>query len=383
MKVLIYSHFFPPSVGGVETIVLSLASGLGKHQKDVSVTLVTQTPAGSFNDNNLTFKVVRQPSVYELARLVRNSDIIHVAGPALFPVIFSLLARKPVAVEHHGFQAICPNGQLLIASECKVCPGHFMNRNYRACLRCNRAEGRLKSFKLWLLTFLRRFLCQNVSANISPTRWLAPLLQIRRIAIIPHGLGPIEQRSRVLAPVDKPVVLFQGRLVTTKGLSLLLEAGRILRERGLSFRILIIGDGPERSTLEEFARKSGLTDRVQFVGRLDPHQLETAISGAYVAVVPSLAGEVFGLVVAENMRRGLPVIASDVGAFVEVLGDGGLTFRTGEVADLVDKLVQLLNDPALAAKLGNTARLRILNQYSEESMLQHHLSLYESLIADV
>jgi glycogen synthase len=383
MKVLIYSHFFPPSVGGVETIVLRLAGGLGKHQKDVSVTLVTQTPAGSFSDRNLTFKVVRRPSVYELARLVRNSDIIHVAGPALSPVILSLLARKPVVVEHHGFQAICPNGQLLIGSECQACPGHFMNRNYRACLRCNRGEGKLKSYKLWLLTFLRRFLCQNVSANVSPTRWLAPLLQLRRTAIIPHGLGPIEQRNRVMAAADKPIILFQGRLVTTKGLRLLLDAGRILRERDYSFRILIIGDGPERSALEEFARKSGLADRVQFLGRLDPHQLETAFSDAYAVVVPSLAGEVFGLVVAENMRRGLPVIASDIGAFVEVLGDGGLTFRTGEVSDLVDKLIQLLNDPALAAKMGHTARLRILNHYSELSMLQHHLSLYESLLTDV
>lgn len=383
MKVLIYSHFFPPSVGGVETIVFSLADGLGKHRKDVSVTLVTQTPAGSFSDLNLTFKVVRHPGAYRLARLVRDSDIIHVAGPAISPVILSLLARKPVVVEHHGFQAICPNGQLLIASECKACPGHFMMGNHRACLRCNRGEGKLTSYKLWLLTFLRRFLCQNVSANVSPTGWLASLLQLRRIIVIPHGLGPMEQRSGVVATGDKPIIVFQGRLVTTKGARLLLEAGRILLERGYSFRILLIGDGPELSALEEFARESGLTDRVQFLGRLDPHQLEAAFLDAYAVVVPSLGGEVFGLVVAENMRRGLPVIAADIGALAEVLGDGGLTFRGGDVPDLVDKLIQLLNDPALSAKFGHAGQLRILNQYSEVGMLQHHLSLYERLLADV
>jgi glycosyltransferase involved in cell wall biosynthesis len=379
MKVLIYSHFFAPNIGGVETIVLRLAGGLGEHPKDLSVTLVTQTPAGSFDDRGLSFKVVRQPSLYKLSQLVRSSNVVHVAGPALSPLVLSLLARKPVVVEHHGFQSICPNGQLLIASECTTCPGHFMNRNYRECLRCNQGEGRLASCKLWLLTFLRRFLCQRASANISPTYWLASLLQLPRITVIAHGLRPIPHQSRAVASPDTPVIAFQGRLVTTKGLRLLLEAARILVERNYSFRVLIIGEGPERSVLEEVARNSGLADRIEFAGRLDPDQLEVAISGAYAVAAPSLGGEVFGLVVAENMQRGLPVIASDLGAFVEVLGDGGLTFHTGEVSDLVAKLVQLLNNPALAAKLGSIASQRILDHYSEGRMFQDHLSLYRGL----
>lgn len=383
MKLLIYSHFFPPSVGGVETIVLSLADGLSKHLNSLTVTLVTHTPQGSFDDRSVPFKVVRQPNLYELSQLIRNSDVVHVAGPALPPLILSLLARKPVVVEHHGFQAICPNGQLLIATNCQPCPGHFMDRNHRECLRCNLAEGSLRSWKLWLLTFVRRLLCQKVSANISPTHWLASLLQLRTVTVIPHGLKPAAQHCSAAAPLSTPVVLFQGRLVTTKGLRLLLDAARILRERDYPFRVLVIGDGPERSALEEFARNSGLTDRVQFAGRLDRDHLEAAVSGAYVVIAPSLGGEVFGLVVAENMRRGLPVIASDLGAFVEVLGDAGLTFHTGVVPDLVEKLIQLLDNPALAAKLGSNGQLRILNHYSEHGMVQDHLSLYRSLVTDV
>jgi glycogen(starch) synthase len=383
MKVLIYSHFFPPSVGGVETIVLSLADGLGKHLQDLSVTLVTQTPAGSFDDRSLSFKVVRQPSLFALSQLVRHSDIIHVAGPALSPLLLSLLARKPVVVEHHGFQAICPNGQLLIPSECKACPGHFMNGNHRQCLRCNQAEGRFKTCRLWLLTFVRRYLCQNASANISPTRWLASLLQLPRTTVIGHGLGRNSKENRVAGPPDTPVIVFQGRLVATKGLRLLLEAARVLRDRDYVFHILVIGDGPERVALETFARNSGLTDRVQFAGCLDHDELEAALSRAYVVVAPSLGGEVFGLVVAENMRRGLPVIASDLGSFVEVLGEGGLTFHAGEASDLVAKLGQLLDNPALASKMGGLALQRIQDHYSEEHMFQDHLSLYRGLLTSL
>ena len=117
MKLLIYSHFFAPSIGGVENIVLSLARGLTELQSpeglaEFEITLVTQTPRGSFDDQALPFAVVRQPNLMRLWSMIRASDVIHVAGPAIAPVALGRLARKPVVIEHHGYQAICPNGLL-------------------------------------------------------------------------------------------------------------------------------------------------------------------------------------------------------------------------------------------------------------------------------
>ncbi len=116
MRLLFYSHFFAPSVGGVESIVLSLARGLAERcdsngAAQFEITLATQTPAGSYEDAALPFPVVRQPSLVSLWLLIQRSDVIHVAGPALAPLFMSMLARKPFVVEHHGFQTICPNGQ--------------------------------------------------------------------------------------------------------------------------------------------------------------------------------------------------------------------------------------------------------------------------------
>src|SRR5262249_21293679 len=100
MKLLLYSHFFAPSIGGVETIVLSLASGLANlstpgGEKEFNVLLVTQTPATGFDDSALPFRVIRQPSAGQLWKLIRNSDVIHLAGPALAALLLSLIARKP------------------------------------------------------------------------------------------------------------------------------------------------------------------------------------------------------------------------------------------------------------------------------------------------
>jgi glycogen synthase len=382
MKLVIYSHFFPPSIGGVETFVLSLGRGLASLRRsdgdsEFEITLVTQTAAAGFDDSSLPFGVARQPSLIHLWDLVRASDAVHIAGPALVPLILGQLARKPVVVEHHGFQTICPNGQLLIEPGGIPCPGHFMAGRHAECFRCNASQGWLASLKLWLMTFVRRFLCRRVATNITPTVWLGGLLQLPRTVAIPHGLENIVATPLLSAkPSEKPVIAFVGRLVTTKGVSVLLEAAKRLREENRKFELVIIGEGPERASLERLSQEASLAGQVRFTGRLEKSQLDAVLAAASVVAVPSLGGEVFGLVVAENMARGLPVITSDLGALTEVLGEAGLTFRTGDAAALARELARVLDDPALATRLSQSARKRVLNVCDFGRMLEAHARVY-------
>jgi glycogen synthase len=385
MNLLICSHAFAPSVGGIETIMLALARGLARvpsqnGQAQFDVVVATQTFAESFDDASLPFPVVRQPNLLKLWHLIRAADVVHVAGPALLPILLARFARKPVVVEHHGFQTICPNGQLFIEPSATPCPGHFMAGRHSTCLRCNAGPGWLASARLWLLTFVRRFLCTRVSANVVPTAWLGGLLKLPRTHDIPHGIPPSAHFATEPRNSNPPVVAFQGRLVSTKGVRVLLEAARILAEQNRDFELLIIGDGPERSSLEQFVRDARLWDRVRFVGQLSADQLKVALSRARLVVVPSMGGEVFGLVAAENMLRGLPVIASDLGALAEVLDGGGRTFRTGDAADLASKLVTLLEDGSLALRLGQQAQLRAAQLCDPERMIESHASLYRNVV---
>lgn len=384
MKLLIYSHFFAPSVGGVETVVLSLARGFAelrdsKGARELEVTLVTQTPAGNYDDSSLPFRVFRQPGLFQLWRLICSSDIVHVAGPALTPMILGLLVRRPVVVEHHGFQTICPNGQLLIEPQGEPCPGHFLAGRHRECLSCNSSQGRRVSWKLWLLTFVRRFLCALADANVVPTQWLGGLLQLPRVTAVPHGLDPGPGFQRIAPSSNTPVIVFLGRLVTTKGVHVLLRAARILHAQNRQFALVIIGDGPERAALEQFVADSQLSHHVCFAGRLDGGQLEAVLSQAAVVVVPSLGGEVFGMVVVENMARGLTVVASDLGPFVEVLGGAGVNFHTGDPADLASILLCLFDDPAAATRLGQLAQERALDFFSTSRMIEGHFRIYRTV----
>jgi phosphatidylinositol alpha-mannosyltransferase len=232
------------------------------------------------------------------------------------------------------------------------------------------------SCKLWILTFVRRFLCARAAVNITPTQWLGGLLHLPRAVPIPHGVEFAEAPAGSALLNGMPVIVFMGRLVTTKGVRILMQAARILREQKRSFELLIIGEGPERTALEQFARDSELGARVRFAGRLNREDLEAALAQAFAVVVPSLAGEVFGLVVAENMARALPVVTSDLGALTEVLGEAGLVFRTGDPADLAAKLALFLDDPKLAARLGLAARHRAIDFCSKSRMIDEHIRVY-------
>jgi glycosyltransferase involved in cell wall biosynthesis len=385
IRLLLYSHFFAPSVGGVETVVADLARGLvgplgEKGAPRFHVTIVTRTASGEKNDACDTCPVVRCPSIRQLWHLVLEADVIHVAGPALSPMIFALLARKPVVVEHHGFQVTCPTGQMVQEPQSAPCPGHFMLGHHRVCLRCQQKPQPAASFRLWLTTFLRRGLCRFVDCNITPTNWLGNILDLPRTITIPHGVPP---REALPPHAPRPLrFIFVGRLVATKGVRVLIEAARQLHQQGRVFSLRIIGDGPERGALEALATRSGLHSRIHFDGKLSHDALASAWQHADALIAPSLGGEVFGMTPLEAMSRGLPVIASNLGSFAEVLGDAGMSFRAGDANSLAEKMAELMDDPSLRSSLGAAARLRAMHRFSISRMVEDHARVYERLYHD-
>lgn len=381
MKLAIYSHYFAPRVGGVETIVMALARGLAGTalslgREPLEVTIVTPTPRNGFDDSSLPFRIVRQPSPWTLLRLLCSADLIHLAGPALLPLLLALLLRKPVVVEHHGFQAICPNGQLFYEPSQSPCPGHFMAGRHGECLRCNSKEGRFASFKLWLLTFLRRWLSRRASVNIAPTHWTESLLELPRALTVHHGLIAPQESGAAEARQLSATFAFQGRLVSTKGAHLLLEAASQLKAKGIAFQVRIIGEGPERARLESLAASLQLSGCVEFLGALPREALERELSRATAIVMPSLGGEVFGLVALENMQRGRLLIVSDLGALREVVGDGAFQFAINDAADLARCMLRALQDPRTCMETAHRARKRAIEMFGYERMIQAHLAVY-------
>jgi glycosyltransferase involved in cell wall biosynthesis len=384
MKVLIYSKSFLPATGGIQTVVSELAGGLAEKKvagsdERIQVTVVTQTKADPGGDQEALFRILRSPTVFELARVMRSSDVIHIAGPAILPMVLAQLCGRPMVIEHHGFQTACPNGLLFYEPTETPCPGHFMAGRYGKCAECNREEvGLLRSLLMLVLTPVRRWLSNRASVNIVPTEWLATILRLQRMRTIYHGISdqPLDQ-----PPASVPATFaFQGRLVTTKGVELLLRAAERLLENNHEFQIAIVGDGPERVNLRSNISEA-LSRHVEFLGHVREDRLREVLKNVAVVVMPSLGGEVFGLVAAENMLRGKLLIVSDIGALREVVGETGLVFRTGDAEDLATCMRRAINEPALATQLGASARKRAMQAFDRDSMIERHISLYREALS--
>lgn len=384
MKLLIYSHFFAPSIGGVETIVLSLARGLAqlrneKGLAEFDVTLATQTPAGKHDDSLLPFRVVRGPRLGKLLQLIRESDVVHAAGPAIAPLLLASLSRKQLIIEHHGYQATCPNGLLFQHPSETVCPGHFLAGNYLQCLKCNaHPEGPLKSSWLLLSAFLRNAMSRRADANIAPSHHVAVRQGLSQTEVIFHGVedpftgkGVPPKRA-----FNAKTFAYLGRLVVEKGVSVLLKATHLLRAEGREVDVTLIGDGPDRPRLEKEISALGLEATVRITGFVSGEYLDQILEEVGTIVIPTIMEETAGLAAMEQMMRGRLVIASAVGGLPEAVGQAGLTFPPGDATALAAAMKIVMEKPDLVVSLGKQARDHALAIFPRARMIQDHASLY-------
>jgi glycogen(starch) synthase len=387
MKILLYVHSWAPSVGGVETSTRILAEGLAKWKvskaaDEIIVTLATQTPAGRMNDSQLPYAVVRKPGLRGLVREIQKADIVHLAGPTLFPLIIGYILRKPTIVEHHGYQVGCPNGMLLLEPIKTQCPGHFMAGRYGACLKCNsHTMGWWMSLKTLLLVFPRRWLCGKMAANVTITHHVSLRLMLPRSRTIYYGIENMEPRSKqIQKDAAKPLRLgYLGRLVPEKGLPVLFRAVRHLQKEGLPFHLTIIGDGPERDRLETLASDMAINHSLTFAGEMQRREVDQALRNMDVVVMPSLCEETAGLSAIEQMMSGGAVIVSDIAGLSEVVGDTGLKFEPGNAEELFACLKAIAKDRSKIEQLGSVARARALKEFSVKRYIMQHATLYREL----
>jgi glycosyltransferase involved in cell wall biosynthesis len=382
MNLLIYSHYFAPSVGGVESIVQSLATGIAELRtvngnREFNVTVVTETAAGSYDDTKFSFRVVRRPGAIRLWQLVRDSDVIHSAGPAFLPMFLVWLSRKRFVVEHHGYQATCPNGLFVHQPDRAICPGYFQAGRYGECFQCLRSEfsSGTTAAKLLAFMFPRHWLSRAATTNIAVTRHVDNRQKLPHTKVVYHGIqDPLPNPDRSTS--QKLCIAYVGRLVPAKGIPVLLKAGKILKAEGHDFEIRIIGDGSERHKLEELVQRDKLEAFTSITGFLTGDAFARALRDVSVVVMPSTWEETAGLVAIEQMMRGRLVIAPDIGGLTEVLGDTGLKFAPGNAVSLADCLRSVIENPALIGSYGEKARGRTLQLFIRSKMLAERAQIY-------
>ena len=200
----------------------------------------------------------------------------------------------------------------------------------------------------------------------------APALADRAMVVL-NGLDPAPGEP-LPPPPGPPLLLCAARITPEKGLHTAIEALALLPEAQLA----IAGYGPLLPELRQLAADLGVEDRVEFLGWVAPPAIAGWMAKATVVLVPSRV-EGFGLVALQGALAARPVVASRVGGLPEVVVDGetGLLTPHGDAPAMAAAVRRLLDDPELAARLGNHGRQRALDCFSAERHANEWDMLYK------
>ncbi|TWT86601.1 Alpha-D-kanosaminyltransferase [Pseudobythopirellula maris] len=240
--------------------------------------------------------------------------------------------------------------------------GHLLPVDAGGALRL----GRLGDYPDRLTQFERadKLICNapGIIDRVRDLGWTKPVELVTNFTST-ERVDPID-RAELDTPAGAPVVCSVGRLVPRKGFHWLIEAIAHVPEAFL----WIVGDGPERTALEELAERIGVAPRVRFTGWRN--DARPCLAASDVCVLPSRL-EPLGNVILEGWSQGKPVVASNSGGPLWLIREGqnGLLFETGEPEDCARAIRQVLDDRGLATHLAAGGQASLQGGFSEEAVI--------------
>ena len=327
----------------------------------------------------------RQAVERTVARFKPDVAHVHNTWYALSPSVLDGLRASgvPTVMTVHNYRLMCVNGMLLRDGRpCEDCIGRSPLPGIRH--RCYRNSVVASTVAAVTIGYNRRrsTWARAVDLYLAPTEFVRDRLldggfPADRIRVKPHFVE--DPGPRPVPPSQSHTVLSVGRLSPDKGCHALLDAWAALGDTELE--LVSIGDGPLR---DELSRRR--VPRVRFVGSLGPEEVRSWMLRARVLVATSTWYETFGLVVAEAMAAGLPVIVPRGGALAEVAAGGAAVEpdnveTAGPAGDRLTMSLLHARDDRIVDLAGSRGRARFRALYSADVGLSRLVDTYQSAIA--
>lgn len=300
-SLLIVTPSFLPSVGGIENVARTLADA---SQNEVErITVCCPNSSDGWHDPQATYSIIRRPKLGRLWSLYREHDrVIILQGTSSL-----------------GWPA------LLFPRKCLLVYGIWVRWKNRP------------SIAGFIGGMLMRWRVQSVAC--SETVGLS-LQSPYTVVPNPYDQDTFKLHNRGLRPFD---VCFVGRMISWKGVPVLLEALMVLRSRGLRLECVLCGDGPDRIGFRKLAQEMGVQDQLTWRDSSPANVVADIMNQSKVACIPSTWDEPFGIVALEAMACGCKVVATSAGGLPDAVGQCGRLFPKGDAGALAAALEQILD----------------------------------------
>jgi glycosyltransferase involved in cell wall biosynthesis len=409
MKILLLTQFIPPTVGGTERHVWTLASALAARAHEVTLLSFATGPEEPAESESEGVRIVRVrtaasrlPLLYSdptrpfalpipdplVSRAIRDElsrgrfDVVHahnwIINSALAP---AARARVPLIMTLHDYSHVCAIVRFM-EHGVRTCSGPSLGR----CLSCasshygpvrgpitvaaNAWSARRRADRVAHVAAVSSAVASAVTVHDQSGWFSGASLHAE---VIPNFIPDEIVLDEVPPTGPEAPLLYAGALNTDKGVPTLLEAYRLLDNPP---PLVLAGRAEPGSTWR-------IPDGVQMVGALPHDELLNLFRSARAVVVPSVWSEPFGIVVLEAMAAGRPVVAAASGGIPEVVVDGvtGLLVPPGDASALAHAISSLLSDPQAAQVLGTAGRNRA-REFTVSVVVERIERMYAGVIAE-
>lgn len=361
-RVLVVTNDFPTRRGGIETFVLALCQGM---PADEVVVYTASMPGDREFDATLPFPVYRDPASMLLPT------------PAVGRRVVEVMRRH--GCDRVLFGASAPLGllapRLRRAGARRIVALTHGHEVWWAKVPVSRQVLRRIGDSVDVLTYVSEWCHDRIAPALSPAaqermRRLSPGVDPARFY---PGCGGAAMRRRLGFEEDTPVVVCLARLVRRKGQDTLIRAWPEVLRQHPDARLLIVGDGPDRSRLRTLAARYEVEDSVVFTGGVSWEDVPAYIDAGDVFAMPcrtrllGLECEAWGIVFLEAQACGLPVVVGDSGGAPETLVGPGEVVRRG-VTDTAGALLHQLGEATTKAQLPASVSQRVSWSHASASL---------------
>lgn len=310
--------------------------------------------------------LTRNPKLYE--NLLAHADIslfhAHFAVDGLYALKISRKMDIPLVTTFHGFDVTTSTGALLRSR--KISWIHFAlfrNELFRLCDQF-----------IAVSEFIRK---QAIRIGVPEQK-----IRTHYIGVDTKTIHPVSQKNG-----HEFLLLHVARLVEKKGTEYLIRAFQRVAKKFADVKLVIIGDGPRRQSLQELARSLGLSSRISFLGALPHHEVLRWMQQASVFCLPSVTAktgdsEGLGMVLLEAAASGIPVIGTNHGGIPEAVQDEKTGFLVPErsVDELAERITYFIEHPAIRLKMGQAARQMAEEKFDIRKQTKTLEQIYEKLL---